>query len=515
MSWFLMQRIERSHLHAWVEPMRNACLRFFDQTGEPTDGVLAFNGGATELHFELDAWAARGKAVLARMVSDIDWTEHINNDSLQAIRRFRRTAMILGRSEGSLSKLALADGISLFFRDFGECHRAGLPIVIVETHHEFWTKYIKGILGEALEKAGIDLKELPYIFSTVTTPKRTSNRTREGIGRSWLLEMARHDRQLANCLASGSSLSVSELDNQELAQALRSHATRFGWLTYMYEGPGSNADFFLNELMVMIGNRVSPGDASRRLRRNNEEIGSVQARLKLNERDQRLLRITRDLMHLKELRKDATYFAFARTEGFWQAAADAIGRPVKLLRMLLPEELDATLRGSQEVPSETELASRLDCAVLDFTAGRESLLLGRAAAQRISEVVGSEEGAGGASAVIRGTCAVPGRADGLARVVNTPEQGDLLREGEILFSVATDPALEPAMRRAAAIVTDMGGITCHAAVVSRELGKPCVVGTRFASKVVRSGERVVVEATEGIVNRLGTNLEVAGKGSLK
>ena len=63
----------------------------------------------------------------------------------------------------------------------------------------------------------------------------------------------------------------------------------------------------------------------------------------------------------------------------------------------------------------------------------------------------------------------------------------------------TTPDFVPAMRKAAAIITNEGGITCHAAIVSRELGKPCITGTKIASKVLKDGDMVEVDAEKGIV----------------
>ncbi len=77
-----------------------------------------------------------------------------------------------------------------------------------------------------------------------------------------------------------------------------------------------------------------------------------------------------------------------------------------------------------------------------------------------------------------------------------------IRQGEILVAVITYPALLPAMERASAIVTDEGGLLCHAAIVSRELGIPCVVGTRIATKVLKDGDLIEVDASEGVVKRL-------------
>jgi len=80
-------------------------------------------------------------------------------------------------------------------------------------------------------------------------------------------------------------------------------------------------------------------------------------------------------------------------------------------------------------------------------------------------------------------------------------QKDLARvkEDSILVTVMTNPDMVPAMKRAAAIVTDEGGRTCHAAIVSRELGIPCIVGTGKATKLLKEGMEVTVDATRGVV----------------
>jgi pyruvate, water dikinase len=85
------------------------------------------------------------------------------------------------------------------------------------------------------------------------------------------------------------------------------------------------------------------------------------------------------------------------------------------------------------------------------------------------------------------------------RVLQTPDQGERLQAGEVLVAPMTSPDWVPTMRRAAAIVTDGGGMTCHAAIVSRELGVPAVVGARTATTVLRDGELVTVDGAQGTV----------------
>ena len=115
----------------------------------------------------------------------------------------------------------------------------------------------------------------------------------------------------------------------------------------------------------------------------------------------------------------------------------------------------------------------------------------------------------GSHPLVQGLAASAGRASGAVRILESADQGDQLIAGEILVAKMTSPDWVPTMRRASALITDGGGITCHAAIVSRELGVPCVVGARNATSVLRTGEIVTVDGAEGTVYE-GDVLHVAG-----
>ena len=93
-------------------------------------------------------------------------------------------------------------------------------------------------------------------------------------------------------------------------------------------------------------------------------------------------------------------------------------------------------------------------------------------------------------------------ARGRVRVVHSPAELGQFHPGEVLVAAMTDPDWEPVLRRAAAVVTDHGGRTCHAAIVSRELGIPCVVGTGDATRVLETGREVTVSCAEGDEGRV-------------
>ncbi|MCU4184049.1 phosphoenolpyruvate synthase [Acidiferrimicrobium sp. IK] len=101
--------------------------------------------------------------------------------------------------------------------------------------------------------------------------------------------------------------------------------------------------------------------------------------------------------------------------------------------------------------------------------------------------------------LVSGLGAAPGTAVGRVRVLAVPADGAQLQAGEILVAPMTNPDWVPTIRRAAAVVTDGGGMTCHAAIVARELGVPCVVGARNATTVLRTGEVVTVDGRRGRV----------------
>jgi pyruvate, water dikinase len=103
-----------------------------------------------------------------------------------------------------------------------------------------------------------------------------------------------------------------------------------------------------------------------------------------------------------------------------------------------------------------------------------------------------------AQAILTGVAASPGIAVGPVKIVKA-SQIDKVKNGDVLVAEMTTPDFVPAMKRAAAIVTDRGGRTAHAAIVSRELGIPCVVGTELATKTLRDGQEITVDGAGGKV----------------
>ncbi|CDG65739.1 MAG: pyruvate, water dikinase [Methanobacterium sp.] len=106
---------------------------------------------------------------------------------------------------------------------------------------------------------------------------------------------------------------------------------------------------------------------------------------------------------------------------------------------------------------------------------------------------------GDRTVLTKGLGASPGKAAGSVKIVKNTDELDKVQEGDILVTVMTTPDMVPAMKRANGIITDEGGVTCHAAIVSRELGIPCVVGTGDATSILPENSKVTLDGNKGVV----------------
>lgn len=165
------------------------------------------------------------------------------------------------------------------------------------------------------------------------------------------------------------------------------------------------------------------------------------------------------------------------------------------------EEAERRVLSDEEVIALARLALRVEEHYgepqdLEWAIEGDSMFLVQT--RPITTLQGSAEGG---ETLVTGMGASPGYASGRVRILNDPSQGSSFQSGEVLVAVMTSPDWVPIMRRAAGVVTDSGGTTCHAAIVSRELGIPCIVGARTATSILRNGDEVTIDADRGHVLR--------------
>ncbi|MCX6779812.1 MAG: PEP-utilizing enzyme [Candidatus Magasanikbacteria bacterium] len=104
----------------------------------------------------------------------------------------------------------------------------------------------------------------------------------------------------------------------------------------------------------------------------------------------------------------------------------------------------------------------------------------------------------------KGVVAFIGKVSGSVRIIRSLSDMSKFKEGEVLVASMTEPAYLPIMKKASAFITDEGGMLCHAAIVARELKKPCIIATKIATEVLKDGDMVEVDAENGIVKKLSS-----------
>ena len=173
-------------------------------------------------------------------------------------------------------------------------------------------------------------------------------------------------------------------------------------------------------------------------------------------------------------------------------AAKKLGIASNRLSMITPEELVLILKDKLKMP-EAELQKREDGCYIYQEGNQISFYYGKLPLDEENIVKVTE---------LKGSIAYRGKVKGAVKIINTPSQMKSFQNGNILVSINTNPSLMPIIKIASAIVTDEGGITCHAAIICRELKIPCIIGTKHATKVFKDGDMVEVDAGKGIVKRL-------------
>ncbi|MBI2445348.1 hypothetical protein HYV43_03100 [Candidatus Micrarchaeota archaeon] len=189
---------------------------------------------------------------------------------------------------------------------------------------------------------------------------------------------------------------------------------------------------------------------------------------------------------------------YGQTEAFMKKAVARIaketGRTPQQIETLTHKELDHYFKTGR-LPNVKTLEERYHAAALVFEEGDFQVVQGPAATRLEKSLARTEDGG-----VIRGSCAHPGHASGIARVVLDPAKPGEFNVGDILVTGMTRPEYLPLFKKAGAVITDAGGILSHAAIVARELKKPCVIGTQDATKRIKNGQRVRVDAKGGIIS---------------
>ncbi len=264
-------------------------------------------------------------------------------------------------------------------------------------------------------------------------------------------------------------------------------AKRFFWINYNYLHtlPLTAKDFARRQTHPLP-------DLKAVGRRKQELVRSLRLPVGLR----RLFAASDELTWWQDQRKK---YALLTTEWMYRFLRE-VGRrqrlPMRVLYRTIPPELAALAQG--DVRLLRAIRGRRDPVVVYADSRRDPIVLAGRDAEPVARILAHTS----AVTELRGTATQTGRVRGRVIILRGVADMRLVRHGDVLIASMTRPEFTPVLRQAGAIVTDEGGITSHAAIISREFGIPCIIGTKIATHVFRNGDRVEVDAERGVVRKL-------------
>ena len=286
------------------------------------------------------------------------------------------------------------------------------------------------------------------------------------------------------------------------------HIEKYEWVNTEYVSSGWSRESWLDLFRQSILSTISPEE---KLREHLEKFSD------LNSERQKIIKELappKDVLHsldaLAELtaQRDWTKGYFTKALLSYNKLLDEIAKRIGITREAILYysylEVEKYLDGGETV-SQKVISDRMkDGFILLIKGGKLAIIEGKSQIQKVIIDEGISEPFEKMVNVkeFKGLGASRGCVKGKARVMEDASLISDLKEGEILVTYMTTIEFIPAFRKAAAVVTDEGGMSCHAAIISREFKLPCVVGTKVATRVVRTGDEIEVDGEKGIVRIL-------------
>ncbi|MDI6778421.1 MAG: PEP-utilizing enzyme [Patescibacteria group bacterium] len=208
--------------------------------------------------------------------------------------------------------------------------------------------------------------------------------------------------------------------------------------------------------------------------------------------------IASDVVNLKGYRKECCFHGFYVMDSMLREMAKRLGLARNQMYLLTYREIGDIFLKNKKI-DVNQINKRKGFTIMTHKNGMARVLIGGKARKFFSGINIEKEKIDKNVKELQGTCACRGQAKGVVRIVNFVEDMPKMKKGNVMVAHTTFPNLVPAMKLASAIVTEDGGMTCHAAIVARELGTPCITGIKIATKVLRDGDLVEVDADKGVV----------------
>ena len=304
-------------------------------------------------------------------------------------------------------------------------------------------------------------------------------------------------------------LSLKGIENKRIVEKrLKQHQKKYFWLSNNYH---STKVISVRKFAERL-QRYSIREARERIEKINMQRGKTRREKKKVIRDlhlsKRIEKISQRLSFCiwwQDCRKASILHSNHVIDLFLREIAQRYTVPFGDLHYYTTGEISRLLQTEKKL-SQRETARRRDHFVAVYRSGvAKAYYISGDGAKKLADPLVNQK-MSSATGILKGIVVNSGKARGIVRILYSARESSKIKEGDILVASMTSPEYIGALRKAVAVVTDEGGMTCHAAIVARELGIPGIVGTKTATKILKDGDLVEVNADKGVVKIPKSNI---------
>ena len=430
---------------------------------------------------EVTGWTRAGGTIFERLQKDktlVKKIEEINKKEIPPLLEYSK--WFVNNSLRQKTGSELLKQFNLVHEQFIKLMTYSAMLTVVEFEDPIFSNYLEKILYKKVE----DKNKVGEYFNILTTPNRPLTSQQE--------EIELRDLKIKNL---ANNLSDGEVGD---------YTKKYSHIAFGYDGPGltvvevvTRMDDLSEDVGVLKQEIEKIKNIPNKIKYKQEE---VTLKLKLDEEEKYLFDVLNILSYWKFERKLANQKSHEMMEKFFEEIMRRFQLSKAQAKMIAPYEMEDVL--VHEKIDEDLLNKRIKLSIAFFEGNKPGVVLVGEEAKKIEKEIKESLVVDTNIKEFSGACAFPGNAAGVVKIINDENEMYKFNKGDILVSTSTTPKIIPAMKLAGAIVTDSGGITCHAAIVSRELQVPCVIGTKIATRLLKNGDEVEVDATKGLIRKI-------------
>ena len=420
------------------------------------------------------------ETVIANVRNDKNFLKQLRKKWLGLLKKFDEVMKRIDKT--NLKKMSDKGLIELYDEFYAKyLDEFGVVMASMDAFSMFTDQFFEPELKEFLRMKGKEAKFTEY-YSVLTVPVEDSF-------------LAQEEKDLLKILK-------AKKQGKNIQKLLNEHQQKYFWIqnNYAVQKKLSNG-FFEERLKEFEKKKIDPGDELKKYKERIEtakkEKEKLMKGLELPEEIINYVRITELFACIQDERKKYVMISNWYQRLFFEEVGRRLNIPVGEMEYTVYPELREMLL-DKKIDREV-LKKRQEGCMQIRTGEHEYEIIAGKRAQEIYETVFAKKET---TNEIKGMCASPGKAVGTVKIIKKTHDMANMKQGDVLVASMTRPEMVPALKKAAAIVTDEGGITSHAAIVSREMGIPCIIGTKNATQVLKDGNRVEVDATKGVVRIL-------------